>query len=336
MQRQRLQGAGRLIGPILALIFIALTLYQIDFGQVGLALSQANPLFLLLAAGCTLSSYLLRTARWKVLLNPTRSLPFSHLFPVLIIGFATNNLMPARAGELVRAYVLGQQEKVSKSLALATVFLERVFDGTTLLFLLFLTSQLIVLPGWGRQIEVAGTIIFGLAALGLIALILFEETLVRVEEWVLQRLSRLPWPLPARLMALVIRLSGSFIEGLHALRHKRLLVLITLLSLSVWGVEGLSYYMVMSAFGLPLEGMTAVYAAFFILVIINFSILLPTAPGGIGVFEFFGTQALMTFGISRETAFSSVLVSHTIQYILVTGLGALFMARLGVSPTVRE
>src|SRR5207253_9992753 len=95
----------------------------------------------------------LRAVRWRLILSGAARAPLSTLFPVLIMGFATNNLLPGRLGEFWRAYLLGRKRNVRKSFALASVVVERVFDGLTLIALLAVVSVVIQLPRWSRQIE---------------------------------------------------------------------------------------------------------------------------------------------------------------------------------------
>src|SRR5690348_14652290 len=116
-------GKSRYLGIIITLLFVGLLAWKIDLHEVGTALAQANYVWVIPAVCCTLLSYVLRTLRWRIILRPIRPLGFRTLLPVLMIGFMANNLLPARMGELVRAYALGRKTGLSKSLGLATILL---------------------------------------------------------------------------------------------------------------------------------------------------------------------------------------------------------------------
>src|SRR5438067_6490961 len=152
----------RLLGLALTVVFLFLAFQRVDLAGFLDELKRVNYLWLLPSALCTLLGYALRTVRWRVILSGAARAPLGTLFPLLIMGFATNNLLPGRLGEFWRAYLLGRKRSVRKTLALASVVVERVFDGLTLLALLWVVSLTIQLPEIGRNIEVlAAAVVLG-------------------------------------------------------------------------------------------------------------------------------------------------------------------------------
>src|SRR5207249_8500195 len=129
-------------------------------GSIATALKQANYWFLLPALVVYFLGVWLRAARWRYLLQPVQPIAVKRLFPVVVIGYMANDVLPARLGEVVRAYVLGEQEGVPKSTALATILVERMFDGISML--LFVASVGLFIPLNDRLSIVvrAATIIF--------------------------------------------------------------------------------------------------------------------------------------------------------------------------------
>ncbi len=320
------------IGLVVTVVFLVLVFMNVDFRKVGVALRTANYLYVAPDLALTFTGYLLRTARWKVILDPAKRIPFGSVFTVLVIGFAANNLLPARIGELVRAYTLGRKENLSKSLALATIVVERVFDGITLMGLLAAMAVLSTLPGWGQVLAKGGALVFGVAALGLAVLLFQERLTLRLVELVLR-------PLPKRLSAAGNRIVRYFLQGLHALRSGRSLTGIIVISALVWTCEAASYLMLILGFALPIEGASRIYAAIFALTAINLGNIVPTAPGFVGTFEGFAVLALTTFSsdVSKETAVALAAVAHAYQYVLITGPGLFFLWREGLSlRTVQE
>jgi uncharacterized membrane protein YbhN (UPF0104 family) len=301
------------IGLLMTVVFVILVFKNVEWGKIVAALRTANYLYLAPAVLMTLTGYLVRTLRWQIILAPTKRISFSSAFAVLMVGFTANNLLPARIGELVRAYALGRKEHLSKSLSLATIVLAAL-------------SLVYSLPSWGQVLARGGALVFGTAMIGII-LLLFQETLT------LRLLDAILRPFPARLGRAVQRIARFFIEGLHALRSGRSLAMIILLSILVWSLEASAYLMLVMGFHLPIEGVNRAYAAVFLLTVVNLGNIVPAAPGYAGSFEFFAIQALTTFssGVTAEMALALAAVAHAYQYVMVTGLGLFFLWRMGLS-----
>ncbi len=317
---------GPLAGILLSLVFLGLALMNVKPGDIAAALRTADYRLVALSAVFTLTSYVLRTARWGQFLRSQKQVPIRRLFPVLVIGFTLNNLLPARPGEFARAISLGQREGLSKTLGLATVFVERVADGLTLIAILALISFGFDLPGWGQQTELVSLVIFAVALGGILLLLWRESLATRLFSWGIHFL-------PARFAERLNKMFSSFILGLHALRSPRDILAIVLLSLAIWLCEGMHYFLILSAFGFFDALSTRTLAAGFTMVIANLSISIPAAPGGVGPFEWAGSLALKAFGIPAGPALSAVLISHMVQFVVVTALGLVFIAREGVKLT---
>lgn len=318
-------ASSRLAGLLLTVVFLVLALSRVDLASFLDEMRRVNYVWLLPSAGCTLLGYLLRTLRWRVILSGAARAPVSTLFGVLMMGFATNNLLPGRLGELWRAYLLGRKRNVRKTLALASVVVERVFDGLTLIALLALLSLVIELPGWGRQVELVAALIF-VGATVAVAALLWQPRVVRTVLGLLLR------PLPRHWAVWADETFGAFVDGLRPLRSVPVLLLAALLSIGVWLMEGSSYLLLSRGVNLGLPPGAEAPAMGLTLVTINLGIMVPSAPGYLGTQEFFGTSALGVFGVSPQSGLALVLVSHAVQYLLVTSLGLLFFAREHLSP----
>lgn len=135
-----LKSRGFWIGIVISLVFIGLFARSTDFGEVRDAFRDANYVLAALSLPVYFAGLWLRTLRWQYLLGPVKRVPARRLYPVVIIGLMANNLIPARAGELARAYVLGQREKISKTTTLGTIAVDRLFDGVTLVPMLLIIA----------------------------------------------------------------------------------------------------------------------------------------------------------------------------------------------------
>lgn len=316
---------GRIIGLVLTAIFLVLALRRVDLAAFAEELRRMNYLWLVPSAVCTLLGYILRTVRWQAILRGAARAPLTTLFPILVMGFATNNLLPGRLGEFWRAYLLGRARNVRKTFALASVFVERIFDGLVLVALLGIVSMQVPLPGWGAQIGLLASALF-LGATAALGLLLWQPARAR---GLLRLLLR---PLPRRAGGWVDEAFDAFLGGLEALRHPSVLLVSAGLSIGVWLLEGASYVLLSRGLDLRLPAGLELPAMGLTLVTINLGIMVPSAPGYVGAQEFFGTSALAVVGADPESALALVLVSHAVQYALVTGLGLLFFAREHLSP----
>jgi glycosyltransferase 2 family protein len=315
----------RALGIALTIVFLILALGKVDLAAFGDELRRVDYWWLFPSAACTLVGYVVRTMRWQVILSGAARAPLRTLFPVLIMGFATNNLLPGRLGEFWRAYLLGRKRNVRKTFALASVFVERVFDGLTLIALLAVVSMNIQLPGWSREIEFLAALIFLGATLAVFVLLWRPE----LAQAALRLVSR---SLPRRWATWSDERLAAFIDGLAPLRRPRVLLLAALLSISVWFLEGSSYLLLSRGVSLALPTSVELPGIGLALVTINLGIMVPSGPGYLGTQEFFGTAALNAVGANPQAALALVAVSHVVQYALVTGLGLIFFAHEHLFP----
>lgn len=311
------------LGLALTGIFLWLALRDVAWVEIAAAFRQATYWPVIPAALLVAADYWFRAVRWHHILAPTREIPSRRLFPVLMIGFAANNIVPARVGELWRVWGLSRQEQVSKSVSLATLVVERVFDGLTLVFLLALYTLVAPLDGQARLMEYGFLALFGVALAGLLMLLFYEQQTIRLA-------TLLMWPIPEHWRERLLEVIQRFALGLHSLRNPRRLFGVIVFSLAAWLSEAVAYYFFIIAFDLSLSPLEMIGSAILLLTLINLGILLPSAPGYVGTYEYFGRLALVgVFGVAQEQAISVVILAHAVQYLLVTAIGLFCAARLG-------
>jgi uncharacterized protein (TIRG00374 family) len=319
----------RIIGGVLITVFFLwLAVRNVEIAAIRDALRHASYSYLIPAAIFCAFGYVLRTLRWQRILAPTTPVSFSRLFPVLMIGFAANNLLPARIGEFVRAYLLARRERVRTSFALATIVLERVCDGLMLLTLMAGTILFVPIPVDDPKIAVVekvAAVIFGSAALVLVLLLFAPRPILAVVRFCLR-------PLPDRIEGRITGLLDAFIAGLEALRSPLAVAKIAGLAALIWFCEAATFGSVILAFPLGLERGEWVAAALFLLVFVNLGIMIPSAPGYIGTYQAFATIALGAFAVSAASGVALSFVVHALQYSIVTGIGLICLWRLGLSP----
>ena len=292
------------LGLAVSLLLLGLLLWRIDLRETARSLREANYLFVIPGLVFYFIAVAFRTLRWWLLLLPLRRLPPRRLFRVVVVGYMANNLLPVRLGEVVRSYYVGQREGVSTSAALATIAVERVFDGVTLLF--FLVAVSVFLPvaglvqGLARDIGipwlllVVGTTAPFALVLGFLTLVAYRPGWVL--GWVAAAIKRLPAGAEVRVMGL----AELFVTGLGVLRSPRRLAALFLLSLPVWLAEAAMYYIIGFSFdlSLPLGGVGMMAAAMLaVTATSNLATSLPASQGGIGPFELFAVATLVVLGV---------------------------------------
>lgn len=276
--------------------------------------------YLLAAVLLTISSYWLRAARWP-LLFPNAALALIPSWKVLVLGFFMNNILPARAGELVRAHLGAKVLGSARTLVLATIASERLADGLTIsLFFVLIIGFLgrgNVDPAIADNLMYVAYL-FAAVAVGVIVVLSLRDTLVRILERASSRLDR-------RTSTYAFSRVQMFIDGLSPLRKPSRAWRIAVWSVVIWGVELLAFASVSMAFdgGLSLSGVVL------FLVAVNFSSLIPAAPGGFGVIELIAKSVLVSAGVATpELALSMVLAQHVIQYAVIGVPGAFLLSTL--------
>jgi glycosyltransferase 2 family protein len=315
-----MRGKGKIAGILITLVCLGLAFYQVNLQELLGALAGADYRLIVPAMLLWLLGYCIRTLRWRTLLAGSKVGSPVSLFGVLMVGFATNNLLPARLGELARAYLLRRQTGLRKTFVLASIFLERIFDGLALVAMLVILSALIELPGWGREVELAASLLFVGVALGVTVLLYRSDLVARLVEIVAR-------PLPRRIGTFAVGAFGAFVSGLGSMRRPDVVIGSSVLSVVVWCIEWAAYIVVASAFSLGLTPGQLAAACAFLLVVVNLGIMLPAAPGYVGTFQFFAVSALAVWGVPREPALAVAIVAHLAQYVLVTAIGLVFFSR---------
>lgn len=305
----------------MSIVFLFIALRGLDLRHFWSTLKQANYLWILPGVGVYGIAVLVRTWRWHHMLRHIKAIPTMRLFPVVVIGYMGNNVYPVRAGEVLRSYVLRRKEGVSMSASLATVILERIFDGLVMLLFVFITLPFAPIP----QAYQSMVIIF--SALFFIALIAFFIIAVRPN--LMRRLytSLVDRFLPATLGEKVHGLFDQAILGLQSLRSPREMALIFLTSTLIWLTETTKYWFVMHAF--PME--VSFPVLMLMTAVVNLFTTIPSSPGYVGTFDAPGIAILTQFNVKHAIATGYTLVLHVALWLPITVLGAYYMLQESIS-----
>lgn len=311
-------------GLVISLVLLGLALRPLRLPEVWQALRTARVAWVIPGIAVYFVVVWARAWRWHYLLRPLERIPVRRMFPIVAIGYMGNNIYPARAGELLRAYVLRRRHAVPISASLATIVVERAFDGIVMLGFVFLNlPRLIALTGDSgfagsiRDLAVWGAVAFLGATLVFLILAAVPRRAQAVSSWFIQRL------LPERARASAHTVVDRFLAGLGALRSPADVFMVLVTSIVIWLLETGKYWLVMQAF--PFQ--VSFFALMLMNGIVNLATTLPSAPGYVGTFDAPGIAVLAAFGVKPELAAGYTLLLHAALWLPITLLGAYYMTR---------
>lgn len=308
------------IGLVISLGLLAVVFYGTDLNAIGDAFRTANYLYLIPAVVLYFIGVVMRSIRWHYLLRSIKPIGIWRLFQVTVIGYMVNDLLPFRIGELVRAYILGETENISKASVLVTVILERIFDGVTLLLFIGVAALFLPLNPALQTLLLVGTILFAAVVVALVILAGLRERFDALIHRVLQRL-------PEKWNARGVRLVDSFFHGLAVLRNPVDALAALLFSMLAWLFEAGMYAVLAVGFGIALPFPVFVLAT----AVANLVTIVPSTPGYVGVFDVPVKAILTFFGVNENLAASYTLLLHAALIVPVVFLGLVIMWRLGLS-----
>lgn len=293
---------------------------NIHYGDLWTALKGANYLWLIPNIAIIVLTMYQRAYRWRFMVEPIGHVPFSKLLAATWIGFMANNVLPLRLGEFVRAYSLSSQHKqITKSASLATIFVERmVFDLVALLLIfggVLYFSKIVLDENMWYGLNL--TIVVALTGLVLIFV------LARKPEQTGRAVTRLLFFIPESGKDIIRLVLIKFARGLEFLSDVKVTAYIGVQTLLIWTLMGISNIFVFYAFGLDLP----IDASFVVLVVVSISILVPSAPGFVGVYHAGAVWSLVAYGVPKAEALSCALVLHAAQYIVVTLMGFIYLKK---------
>lgn len=315
----------------LMLVLVGVFLRNANLAEVWHAVRTAHPGLVAAGIGCLFVTYALRALRWQVMLAPLGPTHFGPAFRATVIGFAASFILPARAGEVLRPWLLARREGLDTAAVITTIVIERLLDFVAVLALLatfftFFDPGLSAMdPVLFQTVKTWGTRA-GYAAvagmLGLIGAAARPDLLLRVVDAVTA------W-LPARVRGVVTGLAGQFAVGLAVVRDPARLALALAWSFPLWVIIAAQIWVVSVAVGvtLPPSG------ALLIMALLVVGVAVPT-PGAVGGFhEAYRVAATAFFGADNDHAVGAAIVLHAVGFVPTLLAGAWLMAREGLSLT---
>lgn len=308
----------------LAGVLLLYSLRGIDWTHAAAIVTGASPGLLALAVLISTATLVLRAVRWRILLTAEGRISVATAFRATAAGYFANNFLPARAGELVRTYLVSSSGQLSGGFVLTTALAERVADAIALALL----SAAILFampspPGWfagaARPVAIAG-----LVGAGVIAIVpFFEPAFLRLA-------GRLP--LPSSVDVRIASIVGSIARGLRSFHDAKRLAGFVLLTAVIWCLDAAGAVIAAAALGLALRPS----AAFLLIAGLSLGSALPSTPGYIGIYQFVAVTVLSPFGFSRSDAIAFILVVQVLMYLVVGVLGGTVLATMRAAPRLKR
>ncbi len=308
------------IGLLISAVFVYFAVRRVDPGEVVRSFKKINYLWLLPNMILIISTMLMRAVRWKYLLMPVRSFQTKTLFPPVMIGFMANNVLPVRLGEIIRAYSLGIKTGESRSSIFATVVIERIFDSLALMIMFWLVFLSVTVPPDVRK--------FGIISLILNAAVVLTLLLLRGRASLLIRIFSIFFAfMPLIVKEKAAKIIRKFVDGLAVFGEYGALGRIALWSLGLWVITALSNYFVFMAFGLYPNPVSS----FILLLFVAAAVMLPSAPGFIGVFQvgvigafaFMNNMNIIGFELSIENIETFTMMAPAFAHAPAPAIGTL-------------
>lgn len=301
---------------VLAAGLLYLALRKVDWTELLVTLRQGNLLLLALAVALLSTSCMVRAARWRVLLSAEKTLPLLTVFWATMSGYLGNSYLPARAGEVIRAVLIGQKGGISKSFALATALTERIVDAVILVVVS--AAALTTIGSLAPEMLQA---LRGMAVVGAVGAVMVfaAPRMSRLVQWIIARL-----PVSPGLREKLGGVAGSFLTGAGALQHWGRLGLFLLLTAVIWSIDTLCGLTVARAFGLSMNPAQV----FILLASIGIASALPATPGYVGVYQFVAVTVLVPFGFSEAQALAYIIGYQGVMYVTNTLWGLIGLWKL--------
>jgi uncharacterized protein (TIRG00374 family) len=316
------------LGIALSVAALWWTLRDVPFGSVIGHIRGANGLLLALSTVAATAIFPLRARRWRPILHSVApDLPFGPLWRATAIGMMVSNVVPARAGELARAYALAREtRRVPFTAAFASIAVDRGFDAAIVLLLMFVamldpqfSADAVVAGQPPSRVIAGGAIVAGSVLVVLYLMARFPEAVVRAYATLARRIS-------PRLEQGGDRLLRTFVSGLGVLRRPLLFGEVLWWTLFHWLLNAFAFWLGFLAIGID----APFSAALFLQGLIAIGVALPSAPGFFGIFELFAKAGLSIYGVPDDRAVAWAISFHFLSFIPITVIGAWYFVRLGL------
>jgi uncharacterized protein (TIRG00374 family) len=304
----------------LGLVLLALAARGIQLGTITTGVSQANPTWVFLAFLSVLGTTACKILRWQHLFLDSQRPTISSLTAALLVGQLLNAVLPARLGDVGRAYAVSAKQEHNVATVIGTVAAEKTFDVLMLMVFATAAAATTPLPNW-LDISLLGIAIIGVLLIAVVALIPDQ----RIAAWSASWDRLLPLRLAHKSAAALLRAKA----GLSALRRPSMALISLAWSFAVWMLAACTNFVLFLAFDLRLS----FGAALMLLVLLHIGIAPPSSPGRLGVFHALTVAGLAMLGIEQSLSLAYATVLHALVYLpqILPGVLLLAFGRVSIS-----
>jgi hypothetical protein len=317
------------LGIALSAAFLYWALHDIDPAEVMRHLRQSNLWLLLASAACATLMFPLRAIRWRVILEPVLpDVRFGPLWRAVCIGMMVNNVVPARVGELARAYALTREERrLPFSASFASLAVDRVFDAVVVMLLMVLALLDPALPSASPDVSRRLTHTLGLGSIFAAAALSTLYLLVFFPDAMLRWYERFTRRVAPRFEARGREMLVAFASGLSVLRSPSRFASVFAWTTAHWLVSALAFWIGFKAVGIE----ASYFAALLVQGVIVVGVAIPQAPGFFGVFEAAARWTLVSvYAVAADRAITWAIGYHLLSFIPITLIGGWYFVRLGL------
>lgn len=305
-----------LLGILMSAALLVILFFRIDLNQFFAAFRSANYYYAILIILVVVAGGILRALRWQWIMLPIKKISVASLFSATVVGYMANSLLPARMGEFVRAHVIGSREGISRASSFATIVVERLFDGLSILLIFAVAPYWIKFPAQ-KALMAAGLFALFLCILVILVILMFRYK----KEKVLDFFNFVFRFLPESSRQKIMKVLGSLADGFKTVEKGHHLYIISFYSFSIWLITALGIYFTAVSFGYHISYASSV----FILIVLLFATMLPSSPGFVGTFDAGMAYGLMIFNIPREAALGMAVLYHGLTMLPIIILGLYYM-----------
>ncbi len=309
-----------LLGLIIAALGLYIFLKDVNINNLKVELRSIRISALIFGCILAILTLYLRAIRWRLILPDTPGTTKKHLFSTVVIGFMINNILPARIGEVARAFILWRKNKFPAVICIGTLILERIID--LLVFMIFFIVPVFILPQCSslRIFALILSAIVLVCIAGMIFYVRYNAVTVRLGKWIVSKA-------PAKFRIKLTQIGGGLVSNLGWLHSPKRIIMVLLFSFLTTLCYPLTIILLAGktdiSFGL-IEGMFAqAFAAF--------GAAIPLAPGYVGTLHAIMLQGLSILGMNTDHARALVIVYHIINYIPITVLGLILFFSMNLS-----
>ena len=300
------------VSTLLAGILLYLALRGINWAVFFLYLQRANYLYVVLIVIWGSAVSFLRALRWRILLNSQKYIPPVNIFWANMAGYLGNTVLPARAGEFIRAAYVARMEKISLAFVLATGFTERLVDLAALVIIG--AASLFFVEAFPRPVQAA------LKSFAIVAIVgvIFIFLLPLFHEFIRRILTALPFlgqSLKSKLNEMIVH----FLAGMQVITRLERGSPFLLFTILIWLMDGIGTVVL----ALALHETLTLAQAFLLIAALGLSSAIPSTPGYVGVYQFVAVTVLVPFGFARESALALILISQSLNLLAVSFWGGI-------------